>query len=249
MGKISDPALLAQLGGGVQIKPADPKLAPEVTGINLRNRQTSQQMALDAAAAARQAEAERRQGIETKAKLFSMGLRVGPNGQLEQIPGWKPVVSASPDNSRAAELRDRVTALGNMESGLTNLEQIYNKDFKGRPASRLFGLTEYLNPIPKSRFDNASKQMGPYIMSVLGLSGKSTDAAAEYTQKVMPFIPSSNKPDETNEQTLRDLRGMLTRQKGATYKELGVPLPLVGQKRPAPARKQPKVIDFSELPD
>lgn len=250
MGKVTDPALLAQLNGqpqGIQIRPADPKLPGEVARTDLLNRKTQQDMGLDAAAAARAAEAARIAATELKAKLVTMGLRQNARGELEPIPGWKPIASGAPDASRGAELRDRVTALGNMESGLGNLERLYNQDFKGRPASRLFGLTEYLNPIPASRFDNAAKQMGPYIMSVLGLSGKSTDAAAEYKQKVLPFIPDSWKPDETNEQTLRDLRGMLVRQKAATYKELGLPVP--GGRKATKPKPAPKVIDFADLPD
>lgn len=247
MGKITDPSMLSQLNGGVQIKAPDPKLPGEVQGIGLRNQQVGQQIGLDAAANARAQQESARQAIELKAKLFTMGLRQNAKGALEPIPGWRPIAAGAPDASRGAEMRDRVTALGNMEGGLTNLEDLYNKNLKGHPASRMFGLTEYLPTPANAQFDKAAKQMGPYIMSILGLSGKATDAAAEYKQKVMPFIPSSWDYDTTNEQTLRNLRDMLTRQKGATYKELGVPPPA---NKPAPPRKPaPKVIDFADLPD
>jgi len=214
MGKITDPALLAHLNGGdspgiVQIGGGDPKMPGAIAAQEVSTARTRQQMGQDAAIspfAIRKAMAE------------ALAAELAADKARRERSGIAPL---SPD--RRAELTDRGGGLRNMERTLTQLESLYKTNMAGQPMTRGFGLAEYL-PTPKNQqFDKLAKQMGPYMMAALGLTGKSVDAAAEYKQKVEPFIPSSWDSDQANAQTLANLREMLNEQKRSTYGQLGTP--------------------------
>jgi len=214
-----------QQQGMTQIAPADPRLPAQVQSAQLGNRKAAQDIGIDAAA-------NNRADIELKAKLYSMGLQLDQNGSLAPIQNWKPVKGA--DTQRAAQLRDRVTAMTNLSGVLKDLQGQYDRNFKGAPANRLFGLTEMLPGVASAKnqtFNDSALRAGPFIQSILGLTGKESDAAAEYERKVMPFIPSAGKFDDTNESKLRNLWDFLQTQRAATYGELGVPVPRYGKKK------------------
>jgi hypothetical protein len=144
------------------------------------------------------------------------------------IPGFKPkkVAPSAQQITRQNELRDKLSAMKNLEANLIAMEDQYRNNLAGQPMSRGFGLSEFLPDFMSAdnqKFNKLAKQTGPYIMSILGMSGKATDAAAEYEKKVMPFIPKASDMDSTNAQTLKNLRDMLNANKAATYKELGIP--------------------------
>lgn len=201
----------------------------------LQNRREDRMAGTDARNAANDAARIGHDNVRLQADLIKNGLRIGRGGQLEPIPNWRPPAGAETTAARTGALRDRVTAMSNLEATLREVEQLYNRDFKGRPVSRLGGLSEYVPGMFNQRnetFNSASQRLGPFIQSILGLSGKEADAAAEYERKVMPFIPRSDYRDETNESKINQLRGFLGTQRSATYRELGIPEP------PAPAMRQ-----------
>lgn len=132
----------------------------------------------------------------------------------------------------AADLRSRKDGLRNLEGSLAQLEAYWRNNYSGRPMGRL--VPDFASPT-NQQFDSLSQQMGPYVMAALGLSGKSTDAAAEYKQKVLPFIPDSMSFDSTNLAKLRNLRRMLNTQKEAVNQQLGIPYHKV--KGPDPLRR------------
>lgn len=175
------------------------------------------------------------ENVRLQADLLKNGLRLGQGGQIEPIPDWKPTAPEQ-TAARTGALRDRVTAMSNLENTLREVEDLYNRDFKGQPINRFGGLSEYVPGMFNQKnetFNSASQRLGPFIQSILGLSGKEADAAAEYERKVMPFIPRSDYRDETNESKLRQLRGFLDTQKTSTYRELGIPLPASPPRKPS----------------
>lgn len=248
MPKVTDPALLARLNGGNVVASAPPMtkappgFAPGSLTIDPDYVSGSAQLAgAEASARAAASAAKDKEVAAYRARLQRDLLERQATLRAEEEKRKRGQIPPA----RAAELKDRLTALQNMENSLEELTGLYNRSFKGGGVG---GLVEYLPGIARpenTQFDKLSKQMGPYIMSILGLSGKSTDAAAEYKQKVEPFIPSRYDRDAATEQTLGNLRRMLDTQKTATFKEAGIPLgaPRKGQK------KHSRVVDWNELPE
>jgi len=197
----------------IQIAPADPKLPGQVVGQDLSNINAADNHAM----------------APLRAKILQGQIANMANNN--RIAGVK-LTAAENENKgltpqRMAELQDRMTALRNMESALGNMEGQYRKSFAGKPASRMFGFSEYLPSVMRpenGQFDASGKQMGAYITSILGLNGKATDAAAEYKQKVEPYIPLSRDTDPVIASKLSNLRTMLNNQKMATFRTLGIPV-------------------------
>lgn len=166
------------------------------------------------------------QQIDAERQLVPLQVR---KAQADALAAERSLSGKRTTPERYNELKDKMTALKNMEGSLTQLSKLYKDSFAGR------NLAEYLPGTMRpenTQFDRLANQMGPYIMSILGMTGKATDAAAEYKQKVGPFIPNRHDPDEATTQTLGNLYDMLQRQKESTYKELGRPYRKV--REPAP---------------
>lgn len=147
-------------------------------------------------------------------------------------------------------LKDRLVSLQNLEGVIGDLEGQYKSNFKGRPSSRLGGLTEFLPGALSStnqKFNSTALRAGPFIQSILGLTGKEADAAAEYERKVMPFVPRASDYDATTESKLKQLRTFLNTQRTNTYGQLGTKPPVRGAPR-KPVKQSP-VINFDDWKD
>ncbi|MEN9932959.1 MAG: hypothetical protein RIS17_1532 [Pseudomonadota bacterium] len=141
--------------------------------------------------------------------------------------------------------RKQLDEFGNIINSLTDQ---YYKSFKGAGGSSGRGrLAEYLpaaGPFGKSLnstnnlFDSTAKRAGPFLKPVLFPGGKDTDAASEYQQKIMPFIPQSGDDDETMADKIKQLRRIYEGQ----AKAAGLP-PRTTAGAP---RKQAPVIDFNQ---
>jgi len=129
------------------------------------------------------------------------------------------------------QLNDRSTAMNNLEGVLQDMESQYKQNFQGyAPPGRWLGALGEMLPgsvlgIPvnsaNQKFNSTALRAGPFIQSILGLSGKEADAAAEYERKVMPFIPKSNEADATTESKLKQLRDFLSSQRANVSSQLG----------------------------
>lgn len=225
----------------IQIAPADPMLPGKMQGQMLDNAKTQEEVTTAPL---------RRRLLETQITGAGVSQRLAGAKVAEAENAVKGLTPA-----RIIELRDKLNSMRNMANSLGSLEKQYRENFAGRPVSRGFGLSEYfpstLRP-ENGQFDAAANAMGPYIMGILGLNGKATDAAAEYKQKVLPFIPSRTDPDPVTASKLANLRRMLNTQREAVYKEMGAPYhrekgpdPLAPRAKSAPSR----VIDFNSLPE
>lgn len=150
----------------------------------------------------------------------------------------------------AGDLKTRLAAMGELQKRLNEMKGMYAKNFQGQPASRGFGLTEmlpeFMSPTVQD-FNQKGRRMGPIITSVLGLGSKNTDAATEYQQKVVPFIPQASNFDGTTEDKFRDIQSMINTQNALVRKQLGLP-PLRAAK-PDPKQAPAKVVNFHELPE
>lgn len=203
-----------------------PKVQGEIIGQATTNARNNQAIGIDA-------NKDRREQIQLMADLAKSGLRLNADGQVESIPNWKPQGGQEQTAARAGQLRDRVTALQNLENSLGGVEQQYDRNFRGQPIDRLGGLSEFVPDALNEKnqeFNSSAMRLGPFIQSILGLSGKEADAAAEYEKKVMPFIPRASDRDPTNENKLGQLRQFLSTQKENTYKELGLLTPAEGDR-------------------
>lgn len=129
---------------------------------------------------------------------------------------------------------------------INSLTDQYHKNFKGRGGSSQRGYLAELMPgnifgrtinSANDTFNSTAMRAGPFLMSIMFPNAKATDAAAEYQQKVMPFIPKAGDSDEVMADKINQLRRIYQGQLKATG---GAPATAN-----AP-RKQPKVIDFNQ---
>lgn len=100
---------------------------------------------------------------------------------------------------------------------INDLEGQYNRNFRGNGGTSGRGrITEYMpdklfgrtvNP-ENDLFNSTAMRAGPFIKGMLFPGGKDTDAAAEYQQKIMPFLPSAGDADSTIESKIKQLRSL-----------------------------------------
>lgn len=162
-------------------------------------------------------------------------------------------------------LQDRYTALQQLSPIIDDLGKQYEKNFRGsRPGfmnggtgNRLMGSLSEIMPesigIPftdysittnpqNHRFNETARQAGAQVKSILGLTGTESNSAAEYNQKVMPYLPRAGDDDETIAAKLGRLRQMYRTQLNATQKQLGITPQ--GQPAKQGARKGPTVSNW-----
>lgn len=131
---------------------------------------------------------------------------------------------------------------------INSLTDQYYKNFKGRGGSSQRGVLAELMPgnlfgrtinSENDKFNSTAMRAGPFLMSIMFPNAKATDAAAEYQQKVMPFIPKAGDSDAVIADKIKQLRRIYEGQMKAIG---GSPARTTAN---AP-RKQPKVIDFNQ---
>lgn len=131
---------------------------------------------------------------------------------------------------------------------LGDLRNRYNKDFKGQPANRLFGLTEMLPAKMRPAngvFDDTANSLLADLAKAKGLTSQQFNTPAEQKMFFSPMIPNSSDTDEQIANKLDQLQ-RLVNQGATTYmRKLGM-TPKLPQKQAKPA--QNKTIDFNDLP-
>jgi len=143
--------------------------------------------------------------------------------------------------------KQRAKDMESLGAIINSLTDQYNRSFKGAGGSSGRGIIAEVLPgtlpfgLPGNKtnnlFDSTAMRAAPFVKSMLFPGSKDTDAAAEYQQKIMPFIPQHNDPDETIADKIKQLRGLYARQ-------MGHPIPAP----PAPQRTGNRSISFNDLP-
>lgn len=230
----------------VPVGPPNPRLPAQVQGDILGNRRTQTQTIGDALQnainqATLQAQIRQRNAQAVQAEADAQAARMRALGITPE---------------RLGQLKDRDTAINNLERLTADMERQYQQNFRGKPAGRLFGLTEllpgWMNE-DNQRFTNAGNRAGAFISSILGIQGKEADAAAEYERKIVPYLPQASDRDGTIEDKLRMLNDFINAQRSSTNAALGRPAQPARRSsldRPPDRRQQQqarsRVVDFSQ---
>lgn len=89
------------------------------------------------------------------------------------------------------------------------VRELYEKNIKGQPASRLFGATEYIDALPNNEeFTAAANTMLPLIRPMIAQTAKEGDSNIEMTI-FQSYIPNANDSDQTIERKMQMLEILL----------------------------------------
>ncbi len=132
--------------------------------------------------------------------LYSKGVRVGANGQIEAIPGWvKPGASPSGPGALTAEMRgtalNQYGTLANLAGGVNDLRKQYEEHFAGR--NPLEGAGAYVPFIREQDriFNDRSGSLTAFIATALGLSGQQFNTPAEQKLFIQSILPKAGDTD------------------------------------------------------
>lgn len=157
-------------------------------------------------------EDNRRADLQLEAELFQKGLRIGPNGSIEDIPGWKPRESDKPatvieQENKAEGKRDKARVVRSIMSEVLDL---YKEDLEGQPISRAFGAAEKIDSLPRNeRFTETAQGMLALIRPMVAMGAKDGDSDKEMAV-FLSYIPSADDSDLTIESKFRNLERLLT---------------------------------------
>jgi len=131
-------------------------------------------------------------------------------------------------------------ALAPLGSIIDDLQRQYERNFRGSGGTSGRGVLAEILPgsimgrtvnSANDVFNSTAMRAGPFIKPFVAPGGKDADAAAEYQQKVMPFIPQAGDSDAKIESKINQLRALYNRYMGV---------------KSAPAKKPAsQVIDFN----
>lgn len=131
-------------------------------------------------------------------------------------------------------------ALAPLGSIIDDLQKQYEQNFKGNGGTSGRGVLAEIMPgsvfgrtvnSANDVFNSTAMRAGPFIKPFVAPGGKDADAAAEYQQKVMPFIPQAGDSDAKIESKINQLRALYNRYMGV---------------KTAPKKQtQAQVIDFN----
>ena len=123
---------------------------------------------------------------------------------------------------------------------IDDLQRQYERNFKGNGGTSGRGVLAEIMPgsvfgrtvnSANDVFNSTAMRTGPFIKPFVAPGGKDADAASEYQQKVMPFIPQAGDSDAKIESKINQLRALYNRYMGV---------------KSAPAKKPAsQVIDFN----
>ena len=131
-------------------------------------------------------------------------------------------------------------ALAPLGSIIDDLQRQYERNFRGSGGTSGRGVLAEILPgsimgrtvnSANDVFNSTAMRAGPFIKPFVAPGGKDADAAAEYQQKVMPFIPQAGDSDAKIESKINQLRALYNRYMGV---------------KTAPKKQtQAQVIDFN----
>ncbi len=155
-------------------------------------------------------------------------------------PGGISVGGAMTANKRA-DMQDSLTSLDQFDADLTHVERTYDKHFRnqGFPGMARELLPGGLSEVNQD-YNAAGQRLLPLVAKALGFTAKQMDTPAELA-RLEKYVPKASDRDVTAFNKLRNLRGMLKRQRGNLNAQLGNPAPRQQSKR--------RVINFDDLPE
>lgn len=127
------------------------------------------------------------------------GWEVGPDNVARPIAGLPSSLIEGSGKDAKADV-----AL----SQINDIESIYTKSLKGQPASRGFGMAEYLPTPDMKLFDDASMQMLPLIRPLIAQTAREGDSNKEM-EVFLSFVPSRWDSDGSIEYKIGSLRRLI----------------------------------------
>lgn len=151
-----------------------------------------------------------------KADLAEKGLTLDANGQVVQIPGWKPRLSAE----KQAEDDARMRALDTLVQQINRTQELGNA---GPLASDgLFsGIGDYFPTAANQRFDTAGAQLSQQGLAAFRVPGTGTVSDRDAMMFDRGNLPQSSNFDASNQEILDGLR----RRTEEEYRSRGLPMP------------------------
>lgn len=173
-------------------------------------------------------EDNRRADTQLKAELFAKGLRIGANGEIEPIPGWKPLpTAAAPSAEQAAADRDRISRLNQLIEQINRTQEL----FEAGPGktSGIYALKDYLPSDANSAFDTAGAALSQQGLAAFRVPGTGTVSDRDAVMFDRANLPTASTRDSSVEEQLRGMR----RRVEAELESLGRPAPVwIGEDRP-----------------
>jgi hypothetical protein len=155
----------------------------------------------------------------------------------------QPSVGAAMTANRRAEMKDSLTSLDQFDADLSHLEKQYDTHFRNQGIG---AVREYLPGFiseTNQDYDAAGQRLLPLVAKALGFTAKQMDTPAELA-RLEKYVPKASDRDQTAFNKLKNLRGMLKRQRANLEGQLGVPSAPQQRQRP-----KPRVINFDDLPE
>lgn len=218
--------------------------APAVTPVGPRNPRLPAQVQGDILGNANTAATTGRTVVQTRGDLIDNQTKAATQAAL--------IAKAQADAKAAQNAANGITpeymqqqamqrkAMAPLGPLIDDLQRQYERNFKGNGGTSGRGVLAEIMPgsvfgrtvnSANDVFNSTAMRTGPFIKPFVAPGGKEADAASEYQQKVMPFIPQAGDSDAKIESKINQLRALYNRYMGV---------------KTAP-RKQaaPQVIDFN----
>ena len=169
--------------------------------------------------------------IDNRTKAATQAALIA-KARAEALNAQNTANGMTPENIYQNQQRTKnMSALNDIIGSLTNQ---YEQNFRGNGGSSGRGVMAELVPgsifgVPVNStnqlFDSTAMRAGPFIKSLLFPGSKDTDAAAEYQQKIMPFIPQSRDSDEVITDKIKQLRNLYNKQMNVKMSQGGAAVP------------------------
>ena len=197
-----------------------------------------------AAAAARAADEAAQRKIKLNAELYTKGLRVGANGQIEPIPGWSPPMTAASSPKITANVRrDAIDQFKNASS-LERIAADLMEKYKVGPGATtgIAAIQDYL-PLAKNQvLDQTANQARGYVKSALGFTGGEGNTIGEIALNYGPYLPEASDKDAVIVQKIEALRNLAADARAKATTVLGGTPDANGQIVPQNAMDQVNVV-------
>lgn len=144
-----------------------------------------------------------RDTVQSAASLFDKGLRIGPGGQIERIPGWTPPATAE----QAAQINQRKANLRALQAQLERVRQLYEA---GPGKTKGFmSLKDYLPTDANGVFDTAGAGLSEQALAAFRVPGVGSQSDAELRAFVEANRPSASDRDAVIREKLRNIETRL----------------------------------------
>ncbi len=141
--------------------------------------------------------------------------------QSDAQAAWNAAHGITPEYMQQQAMQRKAMApLGPL---IDDLQRQYEQNFKGNGGTSGRGVLAEIMPgsvfgrtvnSANDVFNSTAMRTGPFIKPFVAPGGKDADAASEYQQKVMPFIPQAGDSDAKIESKINQLRALYNRYMG-----------------------------------